>query len=280
MNKNEVNNFLCQFDFSALEELDPSLADGYTACYRKEVPFEIKVEQAKDGPQEIGSLEVITVKLLTLGEESKPKRIKIELTCEADLFFHFTQTVDERSFEAMQTSQKLMINFSEYLEVLIKMFNSCIGDPHSFLAVLTVKKDGKARLDFIKVKKGTECNFCAEYALPFSSFLKHICVFVQLTDFFFFFFFFFFLKNVEYKFIELLVCELVQSSEETIRESISYRYNAIKSKNSIMYKRLQDINLLIKSKNPSLLMQLQKTVSKQMELRKNRHYIRSIYNAS
>ncbi|CAA9990771.1 hypothetical protein, conserved in Apicomplexan species [Plasmodium knowlesi strain H] len=236
MNKNEVNNFLCQFDFSALEELDPSLADGYTACYRKEVPFEIKVEQAKDGPQEIGSLEVITVKLLTLGEESKPKRIKIELTCEADLFFHFTQTVDERSFEAMQTSQKLMINFSEYLEVLIKMFNSCIGDPHSFLAVLTVKKDGKARLDFI--------------------------------------------KNVEYKFIELLVCELVQSSEETIRESISYRYNAIKSKNSIMYKRLQDINLLIKSKNPSLLMQLQKTVSKQMELRKNRHYIRSIYNAS
>ncbi|KMZ96971.1 hypothetical protein PVNG_06514 [Plasmodium vivax North Korean] len=92
MNKNEVNNFLCQFDFSALEELDPSLADGYTACYRKEVPFEIKVEQANNVPQEIGSLEVITVKLLALGDESNAKRIKIELTCEADLFFHFTQT--------------------------------------------------------------------------------------------------------------------------------------------------------------------------------------------
>ncbi|EUD68850.1 hypothetical protein C922_00538 [Plasmodium inui San Antonio 1] len=232
MNKNEVNNFLCQFDFSALEELDPSLADGYTACYRKEVPFEIKVEQANNVPQEIGSLEVLTVKLLALGDESNAKRIKIELTCEADLFFHFTQTVDERSFEAMQTSQKLMINFSEYLEVLIKMFNSCVRDPRRWAWITP-----------------------SVQSVPLS-------------------------VNVEYKFIELLVCELVQSSEETLKESISYRYNAIKSKNSIMNKRLQDINLLIKSKNPSLLMQLQKTVSKQMELRKNRHCTRSIYNSS
>ncbi|GAW83371.1 hypothetical protein, conserved [Plasmodium gonderi] len=234
MNKNEASDFLCQFDFSSLEELDPSLTDGYNACYRKEVPFEIKLEHSSNVPQEIGSLEVITIKIFVLGDELNTKCIKTELTCEADLFFHFTQTVDERTFEAMQTSQKLMINFSEYMEVLIKMFNSCVQDPHSFLAIFTVKQNGKARLDFI--------------------------------------------KNIEYKFIELLVCEFVQSSEEVIKESISYRYNVMKSKNIIMRKRLQDINLLIKSKNPSLLMQLQKTASRQMEIMKNRKCTRNIYN--
>ncbi|KAI4834722.1 SAS6-like protein [Plasmodium brasilianum] len=226
MNKNEVNNFLCQFDFSSLEELDPSLAGGYNVCYIKEVPFEIRVEESEGRPREIGSLEIITVKILVLGEELNANRVKIELTSETDLFFHFTQTVDENTFETMQDNQKLMINFSEYLEVLIKMCNSCIREPQSFLAVFTIKKDSVAQLDFI--------------------------------------------KNMEYKFIELLNCEFTQSSEEIVKQHIAFRYNVIKSKNTIMHRRLQDVNILIKSKNPSLLMQLQKTALRQLDLMKNR----------
>ncbi|SCQ16806.1 conserved Plasmodium protein, unknown function [Plasmodium ovale] len=222
MNKNEVNDFLCQFDFSPLEELDPSLVQGYCIRYRKEVPFEIRVAESDNIPPEIGSLENITVKLLVLGEEVNARRVKMELTSESDIFFHFTQTVDQRTFENMQNKQKLMIDFSEYLQVLIKMFNSCIREPQSYLAVFTLKLNGKAQLDFI--------------------------------------------KNMEYKFIELLTCEFIQSSEDAIRENIMYRYTVVKSKNAIMSKRLRDVSLLIKSKNPSLLLQLQKTASRQMEL--------------
>ncbi|CDU20519.1 hypothetical protein YYC_01309 [Plasmodium yoelii 17X] len=234
MNKNDMNNFLCQFDFSSLEDLDPSIADGYHICYNKEVPFEIKISESENVPKEIGNLENITVKLLVLGEELNAQSIKIELTSESDLFFHFTQIVDENIFDTMQDKQKLMISFSEYLEVLIKMFNSCVRDPQSFLAIFTIKQNGKAQLDFI--------------------------------------------KNMEYRFIELLVCEFVQSPDYIIKESIAFRYNFIKSKNTIIYKRLQDISLLIKSKNPSLLMQLQKTASKQMELMKNKKYTNDIYS--
>ena len=114
----------------------------------------------------------------------------------------------------MHDTQKLMIEFPEYSTILIKMLNSCIKEPQSFLAVFIMEKDGKARLDFI--------------------------------------------QNMEYKFIELLSCNFGASDEETVRQQITYRYNSVKSKLALMQARLQDINNLVKIKNPSLLLQLQK----------------------
>ena len=84
----------------------------------------------------------------------------------------------------MQEAQKLMIEFPDYMNVLVKMLNSCIKSPHrhvpheqhtarptqhgdgcasvnacvvrtdvvSFLAVLLLKRDGKAQLDIIQVR--------------------------------------------------------------------------------------------------------------------------------
>ena len=66
------------------------------------------------------------------------------------------------------------------------------------------------------------------------------------------------IQNAEYKFIELLSIEFTQSPEELIRNHISFRYSALKHKVTLMQTRLQDINNLIKVKNPSLLLQLQK----------------------
>ena len=50
----------------------------------------------------------------------------------------------------MHDEQKLMIEFPEYSTILIKMLNSCIKEPQSFLAVFIREKDGKGRLDFIQ----------------------------------------------------------------------------------------------------------------------------------
>ena len=46
------------------------------------------------------------------------------------------------------------------------------------------------------------------------------------------------------------------SSEEAVRQSITYRYNSVKSKVQLMEARLKDVNNLVKVKNPSLLLQL------------------------
>ena len=71
-----------------------------------------------------------------------------------------------------------------------------------------------------------------------------------------------FIQNMEYKFIELLSIDFVNSSDDVVRKQIAYRYNALKSKISLMQSRLNDINALVKLKNPSLLLQIQKTPNK------------------
>eukprot|EP00928_Gymnodinium_smaydae_P014715 TRINITY_DN15416_c0_g2_i1.p2 TRINITY_DN15416_c0_g2~~TRINITY_DN15416_c0_g2_i1.p2 ORF type:complete len:254 (-),score=56.62 TRINITY_DN15416_c0_g2_i1:37-798(-) len=208
-------SFLDAFDFTAIEEMDPSLAEGHRVVYDREVPFELRVQDAETGPQEVGTLEAIRCKMLALGDESSPQHCRIELTSENDLFFHYTHSVDEQGFRSMQEHQKLMIDFPDYISVVIKMLNNCIKEPHSYLAVFVMQRDGQARLDFI--------------------------------------------QNMEYKFVELLSCDFVASPEEVVRQQITFRYNSAKSRLALMQARLQDINNLVKVKNPSLLLQLQKT---------------------
>jgi len=67
-----------------------------------------------------------------------------------------------------------------------------------------------------------------------------------------------FIQNMEYKFLELLSLEFIASSEEIIRQSIGFRYSLLKAKSQIMQNRLKDISAILKLKNPSLLLQIQK----------------------
>ena len=64
------------------------------------------------------------------GDENNPQHVRIELTSENDLFFHYTHSVDEAGFRQMQESQKLMIDFPDYCSVVVKMLNNCIKEPH------------------------------------------------------------------------------------------------------------------------------------------------------
>eukprot|EP01016_Furgasonia_blochmanni_P056359 TRINITY_DN9595_c0_g1_i6.p1 TRINITY_DN9595_c0_g1~~TRINITY_DN9595_c0_g1_i6.p1 ORF type:complete len:148 (-),score=32.80 TRINITY_DN9595_c0_g1_i6:114-500(-) len=65
-------------------------------------------------------------------------------------------------------------------------------------------------------------------------------------------------QTMEYKDIELIAFDFIAASEETIRQQITFRYGSLKSKLALMEGRLQDINELVRLKNPSLLLQLQK----------------------
>jgi len=205
---------LTHFDFSAIEAMDPSIQGGWRICYDRECPLELRYQERASSAQEVGTLEAIKVKLLLLGPENAPEALKIELSSETDLFFHFVHIVDEAGFRVMQEQQKLMVDFEEYSRVLIRMLNSCIKEPNTHLAIFVLHQEGKSRLDFI--------------------------------------------KNMEYKFVELLTCSFTRSSEELVRQHISYRYNAMKSRLALMQARLSDVNALVKSKNPSLLLQIKR----------------------
>jgi hypothetical protein len=71
-----------------------------------------------------------------------------------------------------------------------------------------------------------------------------------------------FIQNIEYKFIELLSLDFVNSPDDTVRKQISFRYNAVKSKLALMQDRINTISNIVKIKNPSLLLQIQKTPAK------------------
>ncbi len=67
-----------------------------------------------------------------------------------------------------------------------------------------------------------------------------------------------FIQNMEYKFVELLSCRCNKQSVEMIQRQITFRYNSVKQKLGVMTNRLVEITNLVKLKNPSLLLQLQK----------------------
>ncbi|RYH24225.1 hypothetical protein EON65_17020 [archaeon] len=149
-----------------------------------------------------------------LGPEDSPTAVRMEVSSEADLFFHYTHIVDEKGFAKIQDTQKLVVDFVDYPGVLIRMLNACIKEPHVSLAIFTMYNESEARFDFI--------------------------------------------QNMEYKFVELMYCSFSRSPDETVQHHITYRYNAMKQKLSLVQVRLQEITNLVKIKNPSLLLQLQK----------------------
>lgn len=67
-----------------------------------------------------------------------------------------------------------------------------------------------------------------------------------------------FIENMEYKFLELFSIDFMASNEETIRQNITFRYNCLKAKYMLVENKLKEVNSLIKLKNPSLLVQIQK----------------------
>ena len=86
------------------------------------------------------------------GEDSNPTSVRCELSSETNLFFYYYHELDEAGFRHLQEGQKLMVDFSEYAAVLLRMLNHCIKEPHSHLAVFVMQRDGSARLDFIQVE--------------------------------------------------------------------------------------------------------------------------------
>ena len=213
----DSNDVLANFDFREIEEKDPSLSEGHKMLYDREVPFELRLEDS-NGPQEVASFEALRCKILLGGEESNPSQIRLELSCENDLFFHFTSDIDEETYKIMQESQKLTVKFVEFSNLVKRLFNNCINEPQSYIAVFIMQKEGTARLDFI--------------------------------------------QNIEYKFIELLSIDFVNSPDDTVRKQISYRYNALRTKLELMQNRIQAISNIVKIKNPSLLLQIQKAPAK------------------
>lgn len=148
----ELEDAITKPDLSNIESKDPSLTDGFKIIYNKEVPLDVKLE-TKEGPKDLASFEPLRCKLLSDAEskEATPGRVKVELSWESDLLFHYTSIVDETTFLDMKKKQNLNIEFPEFCNLVEKICEDCIKNPDIFIGVFTINKDdGNAKLQFVK----------------------------------------------------------------------------------------------------------------------------------
>jgi len=210
----DANTTLNANDLAALEEMDPSLSDGFKIAYDKEVPLELRLQDANGDQQDVGTLESIRTRVLVQGEPNDPQVIKIEFTSEADLFFNYASLINEEYFIKIKEEQKLNVEFQGFLNLVLRLVNNCQKEPQNYFCVFFMQTDGQARLEFI--------------------------------------------QNMEFKFLELLSLDFLAAPEEVIRQNISFRYSLLKAKSQVLQTKLKDVSSLLKIKNPSLLLQLQK----------------------
>jgi len=68
-----------------------------------------------------------------------------------------------------------------------------------------------------------------------------------------------FIQNVDFKSICHLTIKFDPTSKELIEDHIAFRFRLAKAKMEIMHERLKEATGIIKSKNPSMLLHVQKS---------------------
>ena len=97
----DSNSFAEEQASNDFEISDPSTRGGFRTLSAREVPLELRFQTDTEAPQDVGSLEAVQVKIL-VGEGAPT--VRVELTSESDLFFHYTSTIDERTFRTVRAS--------------------------------------------------------------------------------------------------------------------------------------------------------------------------------
>ncbi|KAG8347734.1 putative Centriolar protein SAS N terminal [Trypanosoma vivax] len=147
-------------DFRTIEQSDPSIADGFRVVYDREVPCEMR----SVGGTRDGSLEGMKVKVLTFGDDHSLNTMRVELTNECDLFFHYTCVINHVGFLRLREHENLVCDFPDFLMTFMKMLNRCIREPQRFLMIFTPGEKGAATMEFIE---NLEYKLISVLTLPF-----------------------------------------------------------------------------------------------------------------
>lgn len=148
-----------------IRDSDPSLIGGYHVIYDREVPFEIRAADSP-GDESAGAYEGLMVKILVqstadnsthgtgitqdLNGNININSLRMELSSETDLFFHYTCAVNAQGYAMLREDQRLTCGFQDFATSLIRMFNRCISEPHALVAVLLLGSDASATLQLIQ----------------------------------------------------------------------------------------------------------------------------------
>lgn len=67
--------------------------NGCKVVYERDVPVELRAASGPNDPREVGALEAIHVRILVQGEPAAPSLLRVELSSDSNLYFHYTSEV-------------------------------------------------------------------------------------------------------------------------------------------------------------------------------------------
>jgi hypothetical protein len=118
----------------SIRGLDPALEGGaYRLLFDREVPIELRIQENEEAPQQVGTLEPIRAKVLISGDASEPTSVKLQLSSEKDIFLLYEHLCSATDFLAIQEEQSLMIDFSQYADILCTNLDFCIQQPQKLV---------------------------------------------------------------------------------------------------------------------------------------------------
>ena len=146
----EERKFFKDFNFPEIDNKDPSLDDNLLKIYEEEIPFEIRYEDENIPENKRNLFQNLICKILITDEMLNEINVKIEICNDRDLFFYYCIDLNSSLFEKMKEEQKLICNFQEFSDLLIKYFDFCVSDKSNYLAVLNIQKNSKANLELLE----------------------------------------------------------------------------------------------------------------------------------
>ncbi|CAL6029128.1 Centriolar_protein SAS N-terminal domain-containing protein [Hexamita inflata] len=108
--------------------------------FAREITIDLRRD---DTPSQEGFQEQIYVKVLQDGDKTI-----ILLSSEHDLFFHYTCVIDESNFNELAQEQNLTVNMLDFGAFIVKLLNSALRDPRSFIILMFLSEDGQANVTF------------------------------------------------------------------------------------------------------------------------------------
>ena len=159
----EEEKFFKDFNDQDIDNNDPSLGEDLIKIYEEEIPFEIRIEGEELMEKSI--FESLLCKIFVCEDINQQSKVKFEIGCDKDLFFYYFSEVSPELFESLKENQKLTCNFDNFSDLVIQFFDNCISDTKKFLAVFTLKNDGKAKMELFE---NLEHKFAELIALDFS----------------------------------------------------------------------------------------------------------------
>lgn len=159
----EEEQFFKDFNNAEIDNRDPSLGDSLLKIYEEEIPFEIRYEDENLPEKDRNVFQNLICKILITDEMLNEINVKIEIINDSDLFFYYYIDLNSSSFEKMKEEQKLVCNFREFSDLLIKYFDLCMNDKKTYLTILNVQKDNKVILELLEnldFKFGQLVNLC------------------------------------------------------------------------------------------------------------------------